>query len=106
MLECFLSKIFRTKIDFPIVTQVQFNLLSLFEQLPPEVLSTGESLRLRFHSDDTLQAKGFSVIYLALDANEEGQIIEKPQNFRQRTSYRRNRWTGRNRLRGNNLHSG
>ncbi|XP_074593288.1 protein tolkin-like [Brevipalpus obovatus] len=74
--------------------------------LPPEVLSTGESLRLRFHSDDTLQAKGFSVIYLALDANEDSQIIEKPQNFRQRPSYRRNRWSGRNRLRGNNLHSG
>ncbi|RWS10861.1 tolloid-like protein 1 [Dinothrombium tinctorium] len=46
--------------------------------LPPEFLSSGESLLLRFHSDDTIHSKGFSVSYIALDANEEEQVIEKP----------------------------
>lgn len=46
-------------------------------QLPPELLSSGESILLRFHSDDTIHNKGFSVAYQALEANDEEQVIKK-----------------------------
>ena len=57
-------------------------------QLPPEFLSSGESLLLRFHSDDTIHSKGFSVAYRALEANEEEQVIRKEKALKaiQRTS--------------------
>ena len=57
-------------------------------QLPPEFLSSGEALLLRFHSDDTIHNKGFSVAYQALEANEEEQVIrkEKGQKVVQRTA--------------------
>jgi hypothetical protein len=32
---------------------------------------------LRFHSDDTIHNKGFKVVYQALDADEEEQVIKK-----------------------------
>jgi tolkin protein len=43
--------------------------------LPPEFLSQSESLLLRFHSDDTIHNKGFSVAYVALEANDEDQEV-------------------------------
>lgn len=53
-------------------------LFFLSKQLPPEFLSSSEYLLLRFRSDDSVHGKGFSVAYQALDANEDGQIIDKP----------------------------
>ncbi|CAG2180847.1 unnamed protein product, partial [Oppiella nova] len=53
-------------------------------KIPPDFLSTGEALLLRFRTDDTIHNKGFAVSYSALDANEDEQIIpvEKPQKHR------------------------
>lgn len=46
-------------------------------QLPPEFLTSGESLLLRFHTDDTIHSKGFSLAYQALEANDDEQVIRK-----------------------------
>lgn len=40
-------------------------------KVPPEVSSTGNSLVLRFRSDDTISTKGFSVAYVATDVHED-----------------------------------
>ena len=36
-------------------------------QIPPEILSVDEALLLRFKSDDTINAKGFSAAYVVID---------------------------------------
>jgi hypothetical protein len=45
----------------------------LFEfvlQIPPEIISVDEALLLRFKSDDTINAKGFSAAYVVIDEAE------------------------------------
>lgn len=41
-------------------------------QIPPEIVSVGEALLVRFCSDDTINTKGFSAAYVAVqdDASE------------------------------------
>ena len=39
-------------------------------QLPKEMVSTGSSMLIRFHSDDSINSKGFSISYVALDSND------------------------------------
>lgn len=38
--------------------------------MPPEIISVEETLLLRFKSDDTINAKGFSATYLMIDEAE------------------------------------
>ena len=39
----------------------------LIFQIPPEIISVDEALLLRFKSDDTINAKGFSAAYVVID---------------------------------------
>jgi len=41
-----------------------------FFQIPPEIISVDEALLLRFKSDDTINAKGFSAAYVVIDEAE------------------------------------
>lgn len=36
-------------------------------KIPPEIISVDEALLLRFKSDDTINAKGFSAAYVVID---------------------------------------
>lgn len=40
-------------------------------RVPPEFLSTGESLLVRFRTDDTINTKGFSAAYTLVDGGDE-----------------------------------
>ena len=39
-------------------------------QIPPEIISVDEALLLRFKSDDTINAKGFSTAYVVIEDND------------------------------------
>ncbi|XP_067127393.1 protein tolkin-like [Centruroides vittatus] len=40
-------------------------------KVPPEMISTGDSILLRFRSDDTINMKGFSVAYAEIESYED-----------------------------------
>ena len=44
--------------------------LTVSLQIPPEIISVDEALLLRFKSDDTINAKGFSAAYVVIDEAE------------------------------------
>ena len=43
-------------------------------QVPPEIVSSNEVLLVRFKSDDTINSKGFSAAYVAIDDNENEDL--------------------------------
>lgn len=45
--------------------------------LPPELLSSSEYLFIRFRTDDSINSKGFSAAYQAVDAREDEQLIRR-----------------------------
>lgn len=40
-------------------------------KVPPEIISSSDSLLVRFRSDDTINNKGFSAAYIAIDGDED-----------------------------------
>lgn len=44
-------------------------------RVPPEFLSSGESLLVRFRTDDTINTKGFSVAYTLVEGSDEDNMI-------------------------------
>ncbi|GAB6021030.1 hypothetical protein CHUAL_003667 [Chamberlinius hualienensis] len=44
-------------------------------RVPPEFLSTGESLLVRFRTDDTINTKGFSAAYTMVEGSDEDNMI-------------------------------
>lgn len=54
----------------------------LFRQVPPEIVSTNEVLLVRFKSDDTINSKGFSATYVAVDENENEDLPKFQQSVR------------------------
>ncbi|XP_023225887.1 tolloid-like protein 2 [Centruroides sculpturatus] len=46
-------------------------------KVPPEILSSSDSLLVRFRSDDTINNKGFSAAYIAIDGDEVYPKLEK-----------------------------
>lgn len=46
-------------------------------QVPPEIVSTNEVILVRFKSDDTINSKGFSAAYVAIDESEN-EDLPKP----------------------------
>ena len=48
-----------------------------FLQVPPEIVSTNEVILVRFKSDDTINSKGFSAAYVAIDESEN-EDLPKP----------------------------
>ncbi|GFR12076.1 tolloid-like protein 2 [Trichonephila clavata] len=48
-------------------------------KVPPEFYSSGDTLMVRFRSDDTINTKGFSAAYTAFDApiDENDDIMER-----------------------------
>ncbi|GFV68252.1 tolloid-like protein 1 [Trichonephila clavipes] len=49
------------------------------KDVPPEFYSSGDTLMVRFRSDDTINTKGFSAAYTAFDApiDENDDIMER-----------------------------
>jgi len=45
-------------------------MIQLLFKIPPEIISVEETLLLRFKSDDTISAKGFSASYVIIDEAE------------------------------------
>ena len=43
-------------------------------QVPPEIVSTNEVILVRFKSDDTINSKGFSAAYVAIDESENEDL--------------------------------
>ena len=60
-------------------------------QIPPEIISVDEALLLRFKSDDTINAKGFSAAYVVIDEAENfdyqtssGNLFKQQQKQQQK----------------------
>lgn len=43
--------------------------------MPNDTISSGDSILIRFRSDDSIHNKGFTVTYSAIEANENEQYI-------------------------------
>jgi tolkin protein len=57
-------------------------MIILLNQVPPEIVSTNEALLVRFKSDDTINSKGFSAAYVAIDENENEDLPKSQQSVR------------------------
>ncbi|XP_046641719.1 tolloid-like protein 1 [Daphnia pulicaria] len=51
-------------------------------RVPPEIVSLNEALLVRFKSDDTINSKGFSAAYVAIDENENEDLPKSQQSVR------------------------
>lgn len=51
-------------------------------RVPPEIVSTNEVLLVRFKSDDTINSKGFSAAYVAIDENENEDLPKSQRSVR------------------------
>jgi len=49
-------------------------------QIPPEIVSPNDVLLFRFRSDDTINSKGFSVAYVAIDETENEDLPKSIYN--------------------------
>jgi hypothetical protein len=63
-------------------TYVYVKMIILLNQVPPEIVSTNEALLVRFKSDDTINSKGFSAAYVAIDENENEDLPKSQQSVR------------------------
>ena len=63
-------------------TYVYVTIIILLNQVPPEIVSTNEALLVRFKSDDTINSKGFSAAYVAIDENENEDLPKSQQSVR------------------------
>lgn len=63
-------------------TYVYVTMIILLNQVPPEIVSTNEALLVRFKSDDTINSKGFSAAYVAIDENENEDLPKSQQSVR------------------------
>jgi len=48
--------------------------LNFSSQIPPEIVSANEVIMVRFKSDDTINSKGFSAAYVAIDESENEDL--------------------------------
>ena len=51
-------------------------------QVPPEIVSSNEVLLVRFKSDDTINSKGFSAAYVAIDETDNEDLPKSQRNVR------------------------
>jgi hypothetical protein len=58
-------------------------------QIPPEIISVDEALLLRFKSDDTINAKGFSAAYVIIDEADNFDYVTFDASATLRNNYER-----------------
>lgn len=57
---------------------LNYKFLLIYSQIPAEIVSSGQSLLVRFKSDDTINWKGFSATYEQVSLQSQGSGVIKP----------------------------